>query len=84
MRSLLLAALFAVTAAPAHAQIKIAYIDPLSGAMGATGEHGLHELEVADGLAALLAGARMPGRLIEQPLRHADAHGGNVHPAPNQ
>jgi branched-chain amino acid transport system substrate-binding protein len=32
---------------PASAQIKIAYIDPLSGAMAATGEHGLHELEFA-------------------------------------
>jgi branched-chain amino acid transport system substrate-binding protein len=31
----------------AHAQIRIAYIDPLSGAMGATGEHGLRELEFA-------------------------------------
>jgi branched-chain amino acid transport system substrate-binding protein len=33
--------------APAMAQVRIAYIDPLSGAMGATGEHGLHELEFA-------------------------------------
>jgi branched-chain amino acid transport system substrate-binding protein len=32
---------------PAAAQVRIAYIDPLSGAMGATGEHGLHELEFA-------------------------------------
>jgi len=31
----------------AAAQIRIAYIDPLSGAMGATGEHGLRELEFA-------------------------------------
>jgi branched-chain amino acid transport system substrate-binding protein len=34
-------------AAVAAADIRIAYIDPLSGAMGATGEHGLHELEFA-------------------------------------
>ncbi len=47
MRSLLLAALFAAAAVPAHAEIKIAYIDPLSGLMAATGEHGLHELEFA-------------------------------------
>jgi hypothetical protein len=33
-----LAAVLAAT--PAHAQVRIAYIDPLSGAMGATGEHG--------------------------------------------
>src|SRR5437868_4033205 len=45
MRSPFLAALFAATMS--HAQVKIAYIDPLSGAMGATGEHGLHELEFA-------------------------------------
>jgi branched-chain amino acid transport system substrate-binding protein len=38
---------FAVLAAPAFAQVKIAYIDPLSGLMAATGEHGLHELEFA-------------------------------------
>ena len=38
---------FAVLATPAFAQIKIAYIDPLSGLMAATGEHGLHELEFA-------------------------------------
>ncbi|APV49024.1 branched-chain amino acid ABC transporter substrate-binding protein [Betaproteobacteria bacterium GR16-43] len=31
----------------ANAQVRIAYIDPLSGAMGATGEHGLRELEFA-------------------------------------
>jgi branched-chain amino acid transport system substrate-binding protein len=41
-----LAFLVAVTI-PAQAQVRIAYIDPLSGAMGATGEHGLHELEFA-------------------------------------
>ena len=37
----------AVLATTASAQIKIAYIDPLSGLMAATGEHGLHELEFA-------------------------------------
>ena len=42
-----LAFLVAALAAPAQAQVRIAYIDPLSGAMGATGEHGLHELEFA-------------------------------------
>ena len=31
----------------AQADVKIAYIDPLSGLMAATGEHGLHELEFA-------------------------------------
>jgi len=45
MKRLLAVALLA--ALPAAAQIRIAYIDPLSGAMGATGEHGLHELEFA-------------------------------------
>jgi branched-chain amino acid transport system substrate-binding protein len=44
-RSPVLLALLLATAA--QAQVKIAYIDPLSGAMGATGEHGLHELEFA-------------------------------------
>ena len=49
MNSLAAAALAfaAVLAIPAHAQLRIAYIDPLSGAMGATGEHGLHEIEFA-------------------------------------
>ncbi|MGZ5584770.1 MAG: branched-chain amino acid ABC transporter substrate-binding protein [Usitatibacter sp.] len=42
-----LACTFAVLATTASAQIKIAYIDPLSGLMAATGEHGLHELEFA-------------------------------------
>jgi branched-chain amino acid transport system substrate-binding protein len=38
----------AFLAAPlAAAQVRIAYIDPLSGVMAATGEHGLHELEFA-------------------------------------
>jgi branched-chain amino acid transport system substrate-binding protein len=32
---------------PAAAQVRIAYIDPLSGAMGATGEHGLQEYQFA-------------------------------------
>ena len=38
-------ALFAATGA--WSDIRIAYIDPLSGLMAATGEHGLHELEFA-------------------------------------
>ena len=38
---------FAILATTASAQIRIAYIDPLSGLMAATGEHGLHELEFA-------------------------------------
>jgi branched-chain amino acid transport system substrate-binding protein len=42
-----LLAVVLLAALPAAAQIRIAYIDPLSGAMGATGEHGLHELEFA-------------------------------------
>src|SRR5689334_1287721 len=37
----------AIFATSAFAQVKIAYIDPLSGLMAATGEHGLHELEFA-------------------------------------
>jgi branched-chain amino acid transport system substrate-binding protein len=37
----------ALAASLANAQVRIAYIDPLSGAMGATGEHGLHELQFA-------------------------------------
>ena len=41
------ACVFAVLATAASAQIRIAYIDPLSGLMAATGEHGLHELEFA-------------------------------------
>jgi branched-chain amino acid transport system substrate-binding protein len=40
-------ALVTLFASAASADIRIAYIDPLSGAMGATGEHGLHELEFA-------------------------------------
>jgi len=39
----------ALFASAASAEVRIAYIDPLSGAMGATGEHGLHELEFAAG-----------------------------------
>ena len=42
-----LAAMLALAAAPAHAQIKIVYIDPLSGLMAATGDHGLRELRFA-------------------------------------
>ena len=40
-------ALVTLFATAALADIKIAYIDPLSGLMAATGEHGLHELEFA-------------------------------------
>src|ERR1051326_9433510 len=48
MNRLAAAALFAFSAAlPAAAQVRIAYIDPLSGLMAATGEHGRHELEFA-------------------------------------
>ncbi len=43
----LLAAALAAAALPAAAQIRIAYIDPLSGLMAATGEHGLQELQFA-------------------------------------
>ena len=43
----MLAACALAAAGAAHAQVRIAYIDPLSGAMGATGEHGLRELEFA-------------------------------------
>jgi branched-chain amino acid transport system substrate-binding protein len=42
-----LAAMLAAAALPAHAQIKIVYIDPLSGLMAATGDHGLRELKFA-------------------------------------
>jgi branched-chain amino acid transport system substrate-binding protein len=37
----------ALAATCAWSDIRIAYIDPLSGLMAATGEHGLHELEFA-------------------------------------
>jgi branched-chain amino acid transport system substrate-binding protein len=49
IRSVLRASLCAVAAAStcAWAQVRVAYIDPLSGLMAATGEHGLHELEFA-------------------------------------
>jgi len=40
-------ALAVLFASAASADIKIAYIDPLSGLMAATGEHGLRELEFA-------------------------------------
>lgn len=43
----LLTAILAAAAFPAHAQIKIVYIDPLSGLMAATGDHGLRELKFA-------------------------------------
>jgi branched-chain amino acid transport system substrate-binding protein len=41
----ILALALAFAAGSAQAQIKIAYIDPLSGMMAATGEHGLRELQ---------------------------------------
>jgi len=49
IRSVLRASLCAVAAAStcAWADVRVAYIDPLSGLMAATGEHGLHELEFA-------------------------------------
>ena len=43
----LLAAMTLLFAGTAQAQLKIAYIDPLSGFMGATGEHGLREYQFA-------------------------------------
>ncbi|HZR07561.1 MAG TPA: branched-chain amino acid ABC transporter substrate-binding protein [Myxococcales bacterium] len=43
----LLVATLAAAAAPARAQIKMVYIDPLSGLMAATGDHGLRELRFA-------------------------------------
>src|SRR5256886_3306820 len=43
----MLAATLIAAGAPARAQIKIVYIDPLSGLMAATGEHGLRELRFA-------------------------------------
>ena len=43
----LLTAMLAAAALPAQAQIKIVYIDPLSGLMAATGDHGLRELKFA-------------------------------------
>jgi branched-chain amino acid transport system substrate-binding protein len=49
MRTLGFVCAIALLAVPlaASPQVRIAYIDPLSGAMGATGEHGLRELEFA-------------------------------------
>lgn len=44
---ILAAAVLAVAAQSAAAQVRIAYIDPLSGFMGATGERGLKELQFA-------------------------------------
>ncbi len=43
----LLALALATFATTASAQLKIAYIDPLSGLMAATGDHGLRELRFA-------------------------------------
>jgi branched-chain amino acid transport system substrate-binding protein len=43
----LLTAMLAVAGGPVRAQIKIVYIDPLSGLMAATGDHGLRELRFA-------------------------------------
>jgi branched-chain amino acid transport system substrate-binding protein len=43
----LLALALTASVAPARAQIKMAYIDPLSGLMAATGDHGLRELQFA-------------------------------------
>ena len=39
--------LLAAATSPARAQIKLVYIDPLSGLMAATGDHGLRELQFA-------------------------------------
>ena len=39
--------LLAAATGPARAQIKLVYIDPLSGLMAATGDHGLRELQFA-------------------------------------
>jgi len=50
IRNVLRALSCAVVAAAgtcAWSQVRVAYIDPLSGLMAATGEHGLHELEFA-------------------------------------
>ena len=43
----LLAAGVVAASVPSWAQVKIAYIDPLSGGMGATGERGLQEYQFA-------------------------------------
>ena len=43
----LLSAMLAAAGGSAHAQIRIVYIDPLSGLMAATGDHGLRELRFA-------------------------------------
>jgi len=45
MKRWALALLLGASAGAARAQLKIAYIDPLSGLMAATGEHGLRELQ---------------------------------------
>ena len=39
--------MLACSAAAARAEIKLGYIDPLSGMMAATGDHGLRELQFA-------------------------------------
>ena len=41
------ALLLAAITSPARAQIKLVYIDPLSGLMAATGDHGMRELQFA-------------------------------------
>src|SRR5260370_18035068 len=43
----LLSAMLAAAGGSAHAQIRIVYIDPLSGLMAATGDHGVRELRFA-------------------------------------
>ncbi|MGB8855850.1 MAG: branched-chain amino acid ABC transporter substrate-binding protein [Burkholderiales bacterium] len=49
LKKFVVAAMIGVTSFAVSAQetIKIAYIDPLSGPMAATGEHGLHEFQFA-------------------------------------
>jgi len=42
-----LVVVLALASGAARAQIKVAYIDPLSGLMAATGDHGLRELQFA-------------------------------------
>src|SRR5262249_22399965 len=47
----------------------------------AVGEHGLHELEVRDRAAELLALHGIGEAVADQPLGHADADGGDAEPA---
>jgi branched-chain amino acid transport system substrate-binding protein len=47
IRRLLLTLAVATLATPARAQVKLVFIDPLSGMMAATGDHGLRELRFA-------------------------------------